>query len=230
MLTVSTLKMIVNAVIVYAVLVLLMRLIGKRQLGELELTELVVTILISEIASRPITDPESPLAEAFVPVVALMGVEYLLSVLSVKSVKLRALLSGRPALLIVRGRIDQKQMRKNRITPDELSEALRSQGVLDLNDVEYAVLETNGQVNVIQTPAQRPATAGQLGVQTTDRGWPFTVVNNGRVLSENLRLAGRDERWLMKTLREQGVASPQDVYMMTVGADGGVFLAPMERP
>lgn len=221
-------KIFFNSVIIYAILIFLMRVIGKRQLGELELSELVVTILISEAASRPLVEPETPIITVLIPIVTLLGMELLLSLVSLKSVKLRALLSGKPALLIVHGRIDQSQMKRNRITPDELQEALRAEGILDLNAVEYAVLETNGRISVIPTPAERTVTAGQLGIDAADAGWPVIVVNNGRVLSDNLKLLGRDERWLEKALRSNGLSSPADVYMMTVDMAGGVFLAPKE--
>lgn len=217
-----------NSILVYVALLLLMRVIGKRQLGELELSELVVTILISEVASRPLVDEDASLLWALVPILGLLGMEFFISVLSVKSVRFRMLAAGRPALLVVRGRIDQGQMRKNRITPDELTEALRGEGILDLNDVEYAVLETNGRISVIPAPGQRTVTAAQLGLDAPDAGYPVTVVNCGRVMSENLRILGRDERWLQKTLREHGLSSPREVYLMTADMSGGIFLAPRE--
>lgn len=217
-----------NAIVVYIVLVLLMRIVGKRQLGELELSELVVTILISELAAEPILDPHVPLYRAFAPIAALMGMEYLMSVLSLKSVRFRMLVAGKPALLVVNGRIDQSQMRKNRITPEELVEALRNDGLLDLNDVQYAVLETNGRLNIIPNPAERTVTAGQMGVAAENTGYPIMVIDNGRVLTDNLRLLGRDENWLKKQLRENSLSSPDDVYMMTADMAGGIFLAPKE--
>ncbi len=217
-----------NAVVIYLVLVTLMRLIGKRQLGELELSELIVTILISEVAAAPISQPDTPLLRAIAPVLTLLALEYLLSVLSLKSVKLQAILTGKPALLIARGKIDQSQMRRNRITPDELAEAMRNEGVLDIRDVQYAILETNGRINIIPTPAERPATAGQVGAAAEDAGYPVIVINNGRVLSDNLRLLGRDERWLAARLRENGISSPGKVYMMTADMANGIFLAPKE--
>ncbi|MGM9615362.1 MAG: DUF421 domain-containing protein [Oscillospiraceae bacterium] len=217
-----------TSVIVYALLIFLMRLTGKRQLGQLELSELVVTFLISEVASEPIMNPDISVLHIIIPILTLLGLEYLLSFVSLKSVKLRAILSGKPALLIVHGRIDQSQMNRNRITPDELTEALRSDGVLDLNDVEYAILETNGRINIIPTPQERPATAGQLGVTEPDAGYPIIVINNGRVLSDNLRLLGYDENWLKKRLAENGLSAPSEVYMMTVDQKGGIFLAPRE--
>lgn len=216
------------AVIIYAGLTLLMRLTGKRQLGELELGELLVTVLISEVASRPITDPQASLLDSFVPAATLIGLEYLLSLVSLHSVRLRGLLSGRPALLVVRGRIDQTQMRRNRITPDELAASLRSDGIMDLRDVQYAILETSGKVNVIPTPEKQPVTAGQMSVEEPDPGWPIIVINSGRVMSENLRVLGRDENWLMKQLRDNGLRSPKEVFMMTADSQDGIFLAPRE--
>ena len=221
-------RIFLNSVIIYAILVLLMRLIGKRQLGELELPELIVTFLISEAASEPLVDPDTPILKVLVPIVTLLMLEYLFSLLALKSVKLRGLLTGKPALLIVHGRIDQTQMRKNRITPDELTEALRNDGILDLGTVEYAVLEANGKLNIIPTPGERTVTAAQMNIETQDTGYPVIVINNGRVLSDNLRLLGFDERWLSARLREHGVSEPQDVYMMTADRLGGVYLAPKE--
>ena len=217
-----------RAIIIYGVLLLLMRLIGKRQLGDLELSELIVTVLISQVASTPITNAEEPLWMGIVPVVALFGAELVLSLACVKSVSFRAILSGKPALLIVRGKIDQSQMRRNRFTPDELAEALRNEGILDLNTVDYAILETDGKLNVIPAPAFRPVTAGQMGLTPEDSGYPMLIINNGRVMSQNLRILGRDEKWLEKALRAQGLSSPKEVYLMTANPAGDIFLSPKE--
>ncbi len=217
-----------KSAVIYVILIALMRLSGKRQLGELEPSELVVTILISEVAAQPIIEPEASVADSLIAVLTLMGMEYFLSLLSLRSVTLRAVLAGKPSLLVVHGRIDQSQMRRNRITPDELAEALRQNGLTDLNAVEYAVLETSGQISIIPAPAERTATAGQLGLAAGDAGYSVIVINDGRVLSDNLRLLGRDAAWLKSRLRENGLSSPKDVYMMTADMAGGTFLAPRE--
>lgn len=222
-------QMMINSIIVYGALILLFRLMGKRQLGDLELSELIVTILISEMASIPMTDPEKPIWTGLVPVITLLGMSFLISYAAMKSVRFRALISGKPALLIVHGRIDQTQMRRNRFTPDELTEALRNEGYLDLSTVEYAILETDGKLNVIPSPACRPVTAGQMGLEVEDSGYPIMVINDGRVLSENLRLLGLDENWLKKQLQQQGLSSPEQVYLMTADMAGGIFLAPKEN-
>ncbi len=138
-----------NSIIIYFSLVILLRLSGKRQLGELEITELTVTILISEVAAAPLVDPNASIPQALVPIVTLLGLEYLMSLLSLKSKAFRELTSGKPALLVVRGQADRRQMRKNRITFDELGEAMRARGLTDLGDVEFAVLETDGTINIL---------------------------------------------------------------------------------
>lgn len=222
------LKIFINAVVIYGVLVLLLRLMGKRQLGDLELSELIVTVLVSQVAATPITDPDKPLWYGIVPVVTLLGMELALSFLMAKNVKFRAILAGQPALLIVHGRIDQGQMRRNRFTPDELAEALRNEGVLDMNAVDYAILETDGRLNVILAPENRPVTAGQMKLTQEDTGYPMIVINNGRVMENNLRLLGRDMNWLNAQLKAQGLKSPRQVYMMTTDVTGGIFLAPRE--
>lgn len=222
-------KIVLYCVIMYALLIVFMRLMGKRQLGQLEPSELVVTILISEVASTPIADPNRPLYCGIVPVFVLFLLELVMSLVMARSVRLRTLLAGKPSLLIAHGRIDQRQMRKNRFTPDELAEALRSQGALDLNQVQYAILETDGQLNVIMDPADRPVTAGQMGLAAEDTGYPMIVINDGHVLRENLHLLGLDERWLEKRLRAQGISAAGDVYLMTVDMAGGVFLSKKER-
>ena len=218
-----------NSVVIYAVLILFMRLMGKRQLGELEPSELIVTILISEVSATPIGSPEKPLYYGIAPAAVLFSLEMALSLLMAKSVRFRSLLAGKPALLIAHGRIDQSQMRRNRFTPDELAEALRNQGALDLNEVEYAILETDGKLNVILAPGSRPVTAAQMNVAAQDAGYPIIVINEGRVLKENLHILGKDEKWLEKHLRSQKLSSPKDVYMMTVDMAGGVFLSPREK-
>ncbi len=217
-----------NCVVIYAVLILFMRLLGKRQLGELEPAELIVTILISEVAASPVASPEKPLWYGLLPVAVLFALELIFSLCMTRSVRFRGFLSGKPSMLMVHGRVDQTQMRRNRFTPDELTEALRNQGVLDLGEVEYAILETDGKLNVILTPENRPVTAGQLNIQTQDAGYPLIVINQGRVMGENLRILGKDEKWLEKQLRANKLSSPRDVYMMTVDMAGGVFLSPKE--
>ena len=145
-----------------------------------------------------------------------------------KNIRLRAFFSGKPSLLIVRGKICQGEMHRNRFTPDELMQELRNQGILDISSVEYAVLETDGKLNVVPFAAQRPATAEQLGINVPDESYPFIVINNGRVLQGNLKHLGLDMNWLNKQLKQNGLSSPDQVFLMTADKMGRIYLAESE--
>ncbi|MBR5344109.1 MAG: DUF421 domain-containing protein [Oscillospiraceae bacterium] len=219
----------IRTIIIYAALLLTMRLLGKRQLGEVELSEFVVAALIADLAAHPLQDIGIPLMNGLVPILTLFCCEVLIAGLSLKSIRLRGLLFGKPSILIARGTIDQREMKKNRFTLDELMQELRAQGALDPSKVEYAILETDGRLNVILYPAESPVTASMLRLPAPDGGYPLTVVSDGRVLSDNLRRCGRDERWLQKELDKRKLRSPTEVYLMTVNEAGQVYLAGKER-
>lgn len=222
---------IIRTLIVYFALVLFMRLMGKRQLGELELPELAVAVLIADLAAHPLQDIGIPLMNGLLPVAVLFCCEVLISGVTMKSSRARSLLYGRPAFLIRKGVIDQGEMRRCRFTIDELTEELRGQGVTDIAQVEYAVLETNGVLNTLLFPQFRPASAGDMGLNPNGGGYPVVIINDGRVLEENLRHAGRDRRWLERELSRRGASGPRAVYLLTLDEAGRVYYAPMEaRP
>ena len=221
----------VRTLIIYFSLLLILRLLGKRQLGEMELSEFVVAALIADLAAHPLQDMGIPLLNGLIPILVLFCCELLIAGCSMKSIRLRALIFGKPSLLIVRGRILQREMRKNRFTPDELMQELRTQAVTDLSQIEYAVLETSGKLNVILFPGERPVTAAQLGVDPGEGGYPSIVISDGRVLEANLRHLGFDRRWLERQLQARGAASPRQVFLMTATRGGQVYYAPKEaRP
>lgn len=219
---------IIRTIIVYFSLLVTMRLLGKRQLGEMELSEFVLAALIADLASLPLQDLGIPMINGLVPIMVLFCCELLIAGLSMRSVRLRSFFSGKPSLLIVRGKICQGEMHRNRFTPDELMQELRNQGILDISSVQYAVLETDGKLNVVPFAAERPATAGQLGIAVADEGYPFIVINNGRVLQGNLRHLGRDLNWLDRQLKQNGLSSPKQVFLMTAEKTGRIYLAERE--
>ena len=220
---------IVRTIIVFLCIIGAMRLMGKRQLGELELSELVVAVLISNIAAHPLQDIGIPLLNGVLPIAVLLSCELLISWLSLKSGRVRCLLFGKPSILIEHGRIDQKEMKKNRFSLDELSEALRKKGITDLRAVRQAILETDGTLNVLLYASCSPVTPAQLNLEAEDRGLPITLVSDGKVEAANLRLLGKDESWLESKLRESGPLLPQQVYLMTIDALGGVYLQRKEE-
>ena len=134
-----------RTVILYFLIMAGLRLMGKRQIGELEPSELVLTMMLSDLATVPMQDFGIPLLSGVIPILTLLSLSMLLSQLSLRSVRLRRVLCGSPTVLIDRGKLRQDAMRKNRFTLDELLEELRAQGVCDLKDVKYAVLENSGR-------------------------------------------------------------------------------------
>ena len=211
--------------IVYAVIVTAMRLLGKRQLGDLELSELVVTVLVADAAMAPISDPAMPLMRGLGPVLLLFVLEYVLSVLALRSVKARLFLFGRPSVIIENGRIVQREMRRNRFTPEELLQELRNQGVEDPAAVARAILETSGQLNMILCAEHQPVTAKTLGITPEDPGRFTAIISDGRILSENLRNMGKDQRWLDAELARHGAEHSEDVYLLLLNDSGQVYFA-----
>ena len=218
----------VRTLIIYFALVLIMRILGKRQLGEMELSEFVVAALIADLASHPLQDIGIPMINGLVPIVTLFCCEVLISGVAMKNIRLRALLFGKPSMLVEKGKIKQHEMKKNRFTTDELMEELRNQGYLDISAVEYAVLETDGRLSVIPYPSESPVKPSQLKIEAEDRGYPVVVISDGHVIESNLRLVGRDGNWLKKRLAALGVKDAEQIFLMTVNSAGQVYFAPKE--
>ena len=219
---------ILRTVILYTALLVSMRLMGKRQLGEMELSEFVVASLIADLASHPLQDVGIPMMNGLVPIFTLLCCEILIAGLTHKSIRLRELLFGRPSLLIKRGQIDQKEMRANRFTLDELTQELRKRGISDIAKVEYAILETSGQLNVLPFPAQAPPSASQLGIEVEDQGFTSIVINDGRVLEKNLSNLGHDRAWLETELKAHGYQDTKEIYCMTVDHKGNCMITARE--
>ena len=220
----------VRTSILYFLMVVGLRLMGKRQLGELQPSEFVVTLLISNIATLPSEDVDIPLLTGILPSLTLLALSLLLSQLSLRSLRLRALICGTPTVLIRGGKLQQDAMRKNRFTIDELMEELREQGVTRIEDVKYAVLENSGQLTVFPWTAQQPPTAEQLGLGLEDDvTLPMVIINDGRVIHRNLTACGRDENWLRKQLSREKASSPREIFLLTLDEQGQVFCVRKER-
>lgn len=218
-----------RTIIIFLTLLISMRLMGKRQLGELELSELVVAVLISNVASHPLQEISISLMNGLLPIIILLCCELIISGLIVRSAKIRQLICGKPCFIITDGIINQREMKKNRFTLDELYEELRNQGVLDVSTVKFAILETDGKLNIVLFPAEQPVTAGQMGISTSDDGYPVIIINNGRLMSHNLRLCGRDEKWLNNELKKRKLSEVKDVYLMTLNSSGQIYFLGAEK-
>lgn len=219
-----------RTIILYLLIIVGIRLMGKKQVGELEPTELVLAMLISDLAAVPMQDFGIPLLFGVVPIIALLCITMTLSVLTMRSVWLRQLLCGKPSIVVEGGTILQKELAKTRMTPDELTEELRLQGVTDLSTVKYAILETSGRVSVLLYANQQPVTGLQLNLTPQEPGLPLTIIDNGQLYPENLKRRGLDRNWLDKQLASRGVHSLREVFLMTVDEQQGIYFARKEAP
>ena len=205
----------------YLVLIFAVRLMGKRQIGEMEPAEFVVTMLVANLAAIPMQDGAIPLYSGLVPILTVLGMELVLSGLILRSVRLRQLLCGKPVILIDNGKILQENLKSARINLDELTGQLRAKDVLDIRTVQFAILETSGDLSVFPYPKEKPASAKDAGVQATGQHLPVTVVEDGYLSRENLERAKKDEKWLEMVLSQHNCGI-QDTFLLTVDESGQV--------
>ena len=214
----------IRTVILYLVLIFCIRLMGKRQIGQMEPSEFVVTMLLANLASIPMQDEGLPLYGGLVPMLTVLGLELLLSGAMLRSIRIRKLLCGKPVILIENGRILQQNLRATRVTLDELTGHLREKDVLDIRSVQYAILETNGNLSVFPFPAEAPASAREAGIHPKERYLPVTVISDGILLRQNLQYAAKDENWVHQVLGEYR-SSIAGTWLLTVDkADNVVWL------
>lgn len=217
----------VRATILYLTIIFLIRLMGKRQIGELQPSELVITILLSEIASIPMQDNSVPILNSIVALLALVAYEIFSSVLGLKSYKLRSFMQGHPVIVIRDGNIDLKALKKLRMSVNDLVSALRQKDVFDISQVSFAIFETNGKISVLLKPEYRNSTAGDLNLQPADKGMPFAVVCDGKIIEDTVSEAECD----LNTVKKLIISSktPLDrILIMTVDKDGRTYLAKKE--
>lgn len=202
-----------RTIIVYVILILTMRLMGKRQLGELEISELVTTLLVSEIASLPVVDRNIPVIYAVIPLVTILTLEVVLSVILLKCPKLKNLASSRPSILIRHGKLDQGELRRNRISIDELISEVRQAGFATLDEIDYAIVEQNGKISVLPLKKSQPPYAEALGFDIEENGIVHVLIADGHKNRYNLRLLDISETEISRFLEEKDLAE-EDVFFL----------------
>ncbi len=212
----------IRSILLYIIVLVVMRLMGKREIGQLQPFELAISIMIADLASTPMADAGIPITNGIIPILALLVMHLLISVLNIKSIKAREILCGKPAILIYRGRIDEKTLKKERFTVNELEERLRGSNVVNIGDVEYAILETSGQVTVIPKPEKRSVTIEDLGIKAEYEGIAYDLVLDGKVMYENLKLLKKDYNWLKNQVSKFGI-QPEQALIVTIDGKGNFF-------
>ena len=214
--------------IIYFILSIVLRCMGKRQVGELELSDLVATLLLSEVAALPIADHNMPLLSALLPILSVLALEIMITYLKTKWNPLKKLLEGKPSILIRRGKLDQAELEKMRISIEELISECRLQGYSDLSDIDYAILEQEGQLSILPRAEKQPLCAEDIRIKPTDRGLAHPVIMDGEIHDAHLAMVGRNRAWLTKECARRG-SKIKDVFLMTVNDAGEIFFTQKER-
>ena len=211
-----------RAIVLYLVVLIVMRFMGKREIGQLQPFELAISIMIADLASIPMTEIGIPLFNGIVPILGLLVMHLIISVINLKSLKAREIMCGKPSILIYRGKINEKELRKERFTINELQERLRGNNVVNLGDVEYAILETSGQVTVILKPEKRNTIPEDFNILPEYEGIPYDLVVDGKVMNKNLKIIGKDYNWLKKQV-EKFDMTPEEALVVTIDGKGQIF-------
>jgi len=217
------LLVIVRTLILYAAVLVVMRVMGKREIGQLQPIELVVALLIADLAAIPIQDTAIPLLSGLIPIIILMAAQVILSYVSMKSEKARGIISGSPSIVVDNGRIVEPELRKLRYNVNDLLEQLRAKNFPNPADVEYAILETNGQLSVIPKSQKRPLQPSDLHIETKYEGIPLTVISDGVINRRNLLIMNLDEKWLREELRKRGVGDVKKVFFANLDTSGKLY-------
>ena len=204
----------VRSTLLYFIATFAIRLMGKRQIGELQPSELVITILISEVVTIPLQDNSMPLTSALIPIMVLICFEIFFSVINMKSITLRNIFSGKSVTVIKNGEIDQRRLKSLRFTIDDLMAALRQQEVFDVDEVDTAIVETNGSLSIFKKPANQPLTAEMLNISPDNSGIPQVLIADGKIIKENVGIYGITMKDIEKELRKSK-SRIADVFLMT---------------
>ncbi len=211
-----------RSIVLYIIVLIVMRLMGKREIGQLQPFELAISIMIADLAAVPMAETGIPITNGIIPILGLLVMHLLISIINLKSMKIREILCGKPSILIYRGKIDEKVLKKERFTLNELQERLRGNNVVNIADVEYAILETSGQVTVIQKPDKRTTIPKDFNITPEYEGIPYDLVIDGKVLYKNLKAIGRDYSWLKKQVEKFNM-KPEEALIVTFDGAEQIF-------
>jgi uncharacterized membrane protein YcaP (DUF421 family) len=212
-----------RTVILYAEILIVMRIMGKRQLGQLQPFELVITILISELAAVPMQDTGVPLINGIIPILILMVAQVILSYTTLKSEKARGIICGKPSILIESGKIMERQLAQLHYNINDLLEQLRVKGYPDVKDVEFAILETEGQLSVIPKSAKRPVTPEDLSIPVKQDELPITLIIDGELIHDNLVIAKMNENELRNRLSDYYITDYKQVLFAGLDASRNFY-------
>lgn len=210
----------IRAIILYFMVVFIMRVMGKRQIGQLQPFELVIALMVSELAAMPMQNTGIPLSHGIIPIITLLVLQVLISTLQLKSEAARIVFCGKPSILIEKGKININELKNNRLNLNDLLEELRLKEYFNLGDIEYAILETGGQISIIPKSDIQPATRKDLKISPTQDKLPVTLILDGKINNKNLEVINKDKSWLNNQLKKNNILSADEVFLASLDSKG----------
>jgi uncharacterized membrane protein YcaP (DUF421 family) len=217
---------ILRAIILYIIILIVLRLMGKRQLGEMQPFEFVITLIIADLTCIPMADISIPILHGIIPLLTLVLLHFMVSLLSRKSITMRKVFNGKPIIVIDPNGIRYEALKSLNMTLNDLCEGLRACEYFSFDEVAYAIVETNGNLSVLAKSSAKPATAEDAKIKTDESTLSVILINDGKVLPENLQYAGVDENFVNKLLKDNDVKSPKDMLVLTLDKLGSVYFQP----
>lgn len=212
----------VRTIIIYILVLLVMRFMGKREIGQMQPFELVISIMIADLASTPMAEIGIPILYGILPIFGLLFMHILISVINIKSIKMREIICGKPRILIDKGQIDERALIKENFTINELQERLRVNSVNNISEVEYAILETSGQISVILKSMKRPVTPEDINLNLDETKISYDLVLDGRIMYDNLQKIGKDQMWLEKEMQKFNLV-PSETLIFVLNGDSTFY-------
>lgn len=216
----------IRTIILYILIIFALRAMGKRQVGELSPSEFVITLLVSELATIPMQNTDTPLFFGIVPVLTLFSLEILLSSVFLKSRFIRKIIAGKTNILISNGKINQAEMKKLRLTLDELLEEIRLKGFIDISEIKYAILEANGELSVFPFSKNDSLTREDMNITSDTTFLPHTIISDGALIKSELLALNKTERWVYKQISKEGLCDFSEVFLMQVSENGKSVIIP----
>ncbi len=218
----------VKSIILYTIVLIVMRCMGKREIGQMQPFELAIAIMIADLAATPMTEIGIPLLYGFIPILGLLFMHIAISLINLKSIKMRELICGKPRILIYRGKIDENAMKMENFTINELQERLRVNNINNLGDVEFAILETSGQISVVQKPEKRALKPEDFNINAKYEGIAYDLVIDGKIMEENLKKLGKNRKWLETEVGKFNM-KPEEALVVVLNGDNTMFCQKKEE-
>ncbi len=222
--------LIARCFIIYLIVLFVFRLMGKRQLGELQPFEFVITLIVADLATMPMADTGIPLIHGVVPLITLLLIHFTISILIRKSIFWRKVISGKPVIIISPEGIDYENLKKLNLNLNDIQESLRTLNYYNFDDIEYAIVETNGKITVIPKVASTPPTCEDLQISKPENHLIMILISDGKLVKENLEVAKLDENFILKQLKKIGESKIKDILVFTLDNDGNMYIQPKNKP